>query len=224
MQENKIKLIIFDFDGTLADSVPGIFKTVNIMAKRHNLKVISRNNVINSVGAGIDKFLERIFKNRMKNFDLKNLKNEYVKLYKKNCFYKLKTYKGVKNTLKFLHNKGIINIIISNKLKKFVKKSCVYLGIDRYIKEIYGRGDLKKDKPHPYPIFYVMKKYRVLKNQTLVVGDSKYDCIAAKKAKVSFVFFPYGYGKKEEVKKYKPEYYLKNFNDIIKIISDQKVK
>ncbi len=140
----KIKLIIFDFDGTLADSVPGILRTVNIIAKKYKTGIISKRKVVNSVGAGLDIFLEKIFKDKIKNFDLIKIKKQYVKIYKKNFFYKLKPYKGVKKTLSFLHGKKIINIIISNKLKKFVKKSCIYLGINKYIKEIYGRGDLNR--------------------------------------------------------------------------------
>ncbi len=218
VQKYNIKLIILDFDGTLVDSVPGILKTVNIIAKKYKIKCISKKKVIDAVGAGLDKFLEKIFKNKIKNFDLPKLKKEYVKIYKKNYFYKLRTYKGVKQTLCFLYKKKITNIIISNKLKKFVKKSCKYLNIDKYIKEIFGRGDLEKDKPHPFPIFYVMKKYNISKDQILVVGDSIYDCTAAKKAKVPFVFLTYGYGDKDEILKKNPEYCLDEFSDIKKII------
>ncbi len=218
MKDNKIKLIIFDFDGTLADSVPGIVKTANIIAKKYKIGIISKRKVVNSVGAGLDLFLEKVFKDKLKNFNLKEIKKQYVKIYKNNFFYKLEPYKGVRQTLSFLYRKKIINIIVSNKLKKFVKKSSIYLGINKYIKEIYGRGDLEKDKPHPFPVLYAMKKYNVTKKQVLVVGDSKYDCIAAKKAGVPFVFLTYGYGNNKEVLKEKPDYCFKEFTRIKNIV------
>ncbi len=63
-----------------------------------------------------------------------------------------------------------------------------------------------------------MKKYNALKDEVLLVGDSKYDCIAAKKASVPFVFLTYGYGNKKEVLKEKPDYCFKEFTRIKNII------
>jgi phosphoglycolate phosphatase len=221
--KSKVKLVIWDFDGTIADSVPGIHRTVNLMAKKYKIKMpISKIKVTKSVGAGLDKFLELLFAKEIKKYGLQKIKKDYLKIYRKNYKYGLKLFKGIREVLKKIYKNKILNIIVSNKLRKSVKNSCKYLGINKYIKEIIGRGDLPKDKPHPYPILYLIKKYGLKKNETLFIGDSQYDCEAAKRAKVKFVYLLHGYGDKNEVLKFKPDFILKNAKTLSDIIFAEK--
>jgi phosphoglycolate phosphatase len=216
--KNDYKLIIFDFDGTLVDSVPSIHKTANIMAKQYGMKPISIKKVKTAVGAGLSRFLEDIFREVIKRYGIEKVKSDYVKLYNKNFTYKIKTFSGVKKVLNKLKKNKIIMIILSNKLFYFIKKSCQYVGIDKFFKKIIGRGDLKKDKPDAYPINYISKKYRINKKNILLVGDSQYDAECAARAGVDFFYFNYGYGDKNKTKKFKPTYIGEKMFDLLKVI------
>ena len=123
------KLIIFDFDGTLVDSVPGIHKNANEMAKAYAMKRISKQRVVKSVGAGLNSFLRWVFKPMLKKMTVARLKKDYVERYKNNYKYKAKLYPGVKDTLKYLKKKKIKLVIISNKSREFVDKTNKYVGI-----------------------------------------------------------------------------------------------
>ena len=218
--DTKYNLIIFDFDGTLVDSVPSIHKTANIMAKRYKIKPISVAEVKNAVGAGLGIFLEKIFKKVIDKYGVERIRKDYVNLYKKNFRYKIKTFAGVVITLKTLKEKGIKMLILSNKLFYFIKKSCKYLGIDIYFDEIIGRGDLKKDKPDPYPINYILKKYKIYKKNVLLVGDSQYDAECAFRAGIDFFYLKYGYGDRKKTKRLKPKYIkgkITSLLDVVKI-------
>ncbi len=217
--KKEYKLIIFDFDGTLVDSVPGIYKTANTMAKRYGMKSISIKMVKQAVGAGLGVFLEKIFKDVINKYSLEKIRKDYVKLYKKNFTYKIRLFPDVLKTLKVLKNKRIKMTILSNKLAYFIKKSCKYIGILKFFDEIIGRGDLKKDKPDPYPINYISKKYMISKKNILLVGDSQYDAECAYRAGVDFFYLNYGYGDKEKTKKFKPDYTGKKITSLIKLVN-----
>lgn len=216
--EKKIKVVIFDFDGTLADSVPSIHKTANELAVLYGVKPISMERVVAAVGAGIESFLEWVFPVPAKKLGIKKVKADYVKHYKINHNYRLKAYPGVKAALLKLKKRGIKMSIVSNKLGEFVKSSCKAVGINGFFDSVYGRGDLKKDKPHPYPVQHVMKEYNVSKEEIILVGDSRYDIETAKRAGIKSVYLDYGYDNPKAVKKMKPDYVLSSFKGILKII------
>ncbi|HDQ25289.1 MAG TPA: HAD family hydrolase [bacterium] len=212
------RLIIFDFDGTLVDSVPSIHKNVNQMAKMYSKREVSRKRVIRAVGAGLNAFLTEIFAPETEKMGIERVRRDYIRLYKKNHNYGLKTYPGVRGTLKYLKSKGARLAIISNKLGLFVKSSCSYAGIRRYFSDIIGRGDFKKDKPDPFPVKHLMKKYGVPEKEVLFVGDSSYDVECAKNAGVKSVYLTFGYGDAKKTKALKPDYTFAGFRKIAGLI------
>ncbi len=213
-----IKLIIFDFDGTLVESAPGIWATANAMAKKFGLKPVSKKLVETTVGTGLDNFLEGIFPKQTKELGVEEMIRIYRSIYDVKYKHGLKMFKGVRETLKKLYEEGIILAIVSNKLSRYVKGINEELGIDCYFKDVLGSDNVKKMKPDPYPLKFLMKKYKVKKNETLMVGDSQYDVEAGKRAGCPVFFLRYGYADMKAVRKLKPEYMSGKFSDIIKTV------
>jgi 2-phosphoglycolate phosphatase len=211
------KLVIFDFDGTLADSVPSIHRNINIMAKMYGKPAVPSRRVIGAVGMGIGTMLGQIFKPVIGKMGIDRVRADYVRLYRKNHNYKMRLFPGVKGLLRHLKASGATLMIISNKLGFFVKSSCNYTGIRKYFREIIGRGELKKDKPDPYPVLYAMKKYGATRENTLFVGDSQYDAECAKRAGVRFAYYSKGYGDKKKTLKFRPYVSIKRMDELKKI-------
>lgn len=211
------KLMIFDFDGTLVESAPGILATANAMAAHYGMKKFTLKQVQAAVGTGLDNFIEDMFPDVIKKVSTDKLIKQYRRLYDINYKKGLKMFKGVKETLKELKSKGIKLAIVSNKLSQYVKGINEELGIDGYFDIILGSESVPKRKPHPYPLNLLMKKYKIDKSQTLMIGDSQFDVEAGKRAGCFTFFLTYGYADLKVVNKLNPDFKSPRFSDIKKL-------
>jgi len=216
--EQKYKMIIFDFDGTLADTLGGILATANIMAKIFKTKPYTRKKIALTIGTGLDSFLNGLFPAEYRRRGAAEMIKIYRKIYDGEFKAGLKVFPGVADTLKYLKNKGIKMIIVSNKLKRYVEDIVKLLKLDSYFEEVMGSAEQKLMKPHPWAIGYYMKKYKAAKHETMMVGDSQYDVEAGKRAGVVTVFLSHGYADMKIVNRLKPEYYLDSIKKIKGIV------
>ena len=96
-------------------------------------------------------------------------------------------YPGVRDTLKWLHKQGVEMALITNKPERFVAPLLDQMKIGRYFKWIIGGDTLPQKKPDPAALFFVMKMANIPASQSLFVGDSRSDVLAAKAAGVKCV-------------------------------------
>lgn len=216
--ENKFKLVIFDFDGTLVDSAPGIHATANAMAKLYGEPPVSMKKVTREVGTGLDNFIAGIFPAQTKKYSMKSMIKTYRRIYDNKFMTGLIIFPEVKETLDYLHKKGIKLAVVSNKLKRYVVDINRRVGIQKYFDVVLGSADVKRKKPDPYPINLLVKKYGVSRDETMLVGDSKYDMEAGHRAGVHKFFLTYGYAVKKEVEKFRPDSVSGRFGDIKKLV------
>jgi phosphoglycolate phosphatase len=99
----------------------------------------------------------------------------------------------VRDTLKWLHKQGVAMALITNKPERFVAPLLDQMKIGRYFKWIIGGDTLPQKKPDPAALFFVMKMANIPASQSLFVGDSRSDVLAAKAAGVKCVALSYGY-------------------------------
>lgn len=102
-------------------------------------------------------------------------------------------YPGVRSTLKWLHKQGVEMALITNKPERFVAPLLDQMKIGRYFRWIIGGDTLPQKKPDPAALFFVMKMANIPASQSLFVGDSRSDVLAAKAAGVKCVALSYGY-------------------------------
>ncbi|MBN2754404.1 MAG: HAD-IIIA family hydrolase [Candidatus Goldbacteria bacterium] len=212
------KLMIFDFDGTLVESAPGILATANAMAEHYGMKKFTMEQVHSAVGTGLDDFIEDLFPDVLKKVSMDKMIKQYRNLYNLNYKKGLIMFKGVRETLKELKAKGVKLAIVSNKLSHYIKGINEELCIDSYFDIILGSESVRKRKPHPYPLNLLMKKFKIDKSETLMIGDSQFDIEAGKRAGCFTFFLTYGYADNSLVDKMKPDFKSKNFMDIIKLL------
>ena len=198
------KIIIFDLDGVLINSLKNMEISWSLVSRKYNLN-ISFNKYKKNIGLPFESILKnlKIKKNK------KKIKNSYSYYSKKN-FDKIKLYPNVIRVLKYLTDKDYITAVITSKDKIRTKKVIKLFKLK--FKYIYSPNNLIKSKPYPDQILKIMKKEKIKKKNCFYIGDMVIDANFAKNAGVNFVFASYGY----ETKKVKSKIKLVSFKDLKK--------
>ena len=203
----KIKLIIFDLDGVLINSKNNMRFAWNAVLKKFKLNV-SFNEYFKYIGIPFEEILTK-FKIHVKYH--KKIKNIFSTASIKNI-KKINLYPNVINVIDLLKKTNIKLSIVTSKDKLRSKKIVKRLKIN--INQIFSPEKTLRGKPHPDQLIKSLKINQVKPEEAIYVGDTKFDFMAAKKAKIKFLYANYGYGK------YLPTYKFKinSFREILKLI------
>ena len=218
------KLIIFDFDGTLIDSGPDLALAVNYMLKSLGFKTFSQDIIHGWIGNGAQTLVKRALVGKYdisedietKLFD-KALKI-FLDFYEKNVCVKTIVYPNVEKTLKSLKKFGFVLAIVTNKPFAFIKPILTNLNLDSYFEYYLGGDSLSLKKPNPEPLLHICKKLSLHVEQSVMVGDSKNDIIAAQRANMQSIAVSYGYNYGEDIAIYKPDIVVDDIYEIVEIL------
>lgn len=218
-----IKLVITDIGGTLIKTDKAIIACIKKSFKQNNVSLGSKKDMLSSFGVSIyDYILSYIPKNKYsdekKRERLANkIYNDFNKLFPKIVLKKFKVISGVIETLNEIKSKGIKIAVISCMKKKEVKEILSILKFKEF-DIIYGLEDYKLKRPNPKGLNMIMKKLKVKSSEVIYVGDSVADIQMAKNAKIKSVAVKTGLQKNSFLKKENPDFLIKSFKEIKKII------
>ncbi|MBH3428577.1 phosphoglycolate phosphatase [Pseudomonas alkylphenolica] len=191
------KLVMFDLDGTLIDSVPDLAAAVDHMLLEMGRQPAGLEAVRHWVGNGAPVLVRRALAGGLDHAGVDEDEAEkglalFMQAYADNHQLTV-VYPGVRDTLKWLHKQGVEMALITNKPERFVGPLLDQMKIGRYFRWIIGGDTLPQKKPDPAALLFVMKMAGVPAEQALFVGDSRSDVLAAKAAGVKCVGLSYGY-------------------------------
>ncbi len=195
------KIILFDLDGTLIDSTDAIVGTFYYTFEKLNFQFEGNQKDIKSViGYPLDVMYEQLGVPTNQVWD-------FVDCYKQ----RYRTISLEQTTLLPNAKKALIEAskfarlgIVTTKTTQYTIPLLEDMDIMKYFETIIGRQEVINPKPDPEPIFKAMENMDVTKSnyKIFMIGDTKLDLIAAKKANIQGVGVLCGYGTKEELEKY----------------------
>ena len=194
-----IKLIIFDLDGTLVDSLADLTDAVNFMRVQFGLAGLSMAEVKTLVGEGAGRLVEKA----LQGFDPESLQlglEHFLDFNFRHIVDKTVFYPGVSETLELLKERGYLLAVASNKSEALCRNMLAVLGVDHLFGTILGADSVSERKPSPAPIIHLMRLFAVNADETVMIGDSINDITAGKSAGVLTIGCNYGYGTAEELR------------------------
>lgn len=227
---NNKKLIIFDLDGTLIDSAPDLALALNYMLERIGRESFSEEIINTWVGNGAQTLVKRALLGK-KELDeevdallFENALQIFLDHYEANVCVNTFLYPKVKETLEYLQSKNYLLSIVTNKPFKFVKPILESLEIEELFHDYIGADSLERKKPDPMPLEYMCEKFSIAIEDTLMVGDSKNDILAAQALNMHSVGVSYGYNYAEPISVHNPTYIVDDFSKIAELLTGERVE
>lgn len=192
----KYKLIIFDLDGTILDTLEDLTDSVNYALDKFGYPERTIDEVRAFVGNGIYKLIERAVPLNTGKEDIQRVFSAFDCHYKLNNSHKTKPYHGIVRLIDKLKEKGMLLAVVSNKAQPAVTALC-----NNYFKGkfdvVFGEREGIPKKPSPQAVNEVISLLDVLPEQTLYVGDSDVDILTAKNAGIDLCTVTWGFRTKE---------------------------
>ncbi|MCK3655316.1 phosphoglycolate phosphatase [Pasteurellaceae bacterium Macca] len=219
----KFKLIGFDLDGTLVNSLPDLALSLNSAFAEVGLPQAPEELVLTWIGNGADVLFAKglAWTGKSETFseeEIQHLKKRFGHFYGENVCTISKLYPNVKDTLEALHAQGYLLAVVTNKPTKHVQPVLKAFGLEHLFVEALGGQSLPAIKPHPAPLYYLCGKFGLYPNEILFVGDSKNDILAAQQAGCASVGLTYGYNYNIPIEESNPDYVCQDFGEILNIV------
>ncbi|MBM3421703.1 MAG: HAD family hydrolase [Chlorobi bacterium] len=205
------RLLIFDFDGTLADSEASIIESLELVARDLDLPGVDRAGARQSIGLPLERTI-------MAGLScVPELVPEAVELYRKHykeaAFSKTCLYPGVKETLDWLR-KDYLLAVASSKSRQGLLDMMQHLVINGYFSFIAGAQDVVQGKPAPDMVLLALETLNIPAEKSLVVGDTVYDIEMGKRALADTCAVTYGNNSATELRRLDPTYIIDVFEDV----------
>jgi len=216
------KAIHFDLDGTLIDSVPDLTLAVNAMLEKLGRDTFDEKTIRYWVGNGAHTLVKRALLG-MREIEEKKVEEHYfnealslfLEAYTLVLCKATKPYPEVVETLDVLQAKGYRLSIVTNKPVQFVKPILQELKLSTLIECFLGGDSLEKKKPDPLPLQTLCKTMGVTIGESVMVGDSKNDILAANACGMQSIGVRYGYNYGEAIEHYHPTVAVDHFSKIL---------
>ena len=186
----KKQLIIFDLDGTLAETRQDLAAGINLMRTHYALPPLDVETVTDYIGNGVRALVERSLQGMDVDVDEALALNK--KFYAERMFDETHLYPGVEEGLKKLSGHALA--VLSNKPGDPTRAILKHLGVDNLFFRMLGGGDLPNLKPAPDGIEALMEESGISKENTWMIGDHHTDLEVAHNAGVKSGFVTYGIG------------------------------
>ena len=193
------KVIIFDLDGTLLDTLQDLQMSVNFALSHFDYPNRTLEQVRKDIGNGVAKLIERSIPGGICNENYAKCLEIFKEHYRQNYNNFTVAYEGVPTLVSQLIKEGYTVTVATNKIIDIAKilLDTHYQGLFSYIE---GDNVEVKKKPDPNMINNILDHYQITRDEALYIGDTNVDEETATNANVDYILVTYGYRTIEEIK------------------------
>lgn len=213
-----MKLVILDFDGTLADTAGVIIKTMQATIRELGLPERTDGQCAAMIGLRLVEIPAALYPECTIDGDL------YAQTYRRlfhifNTDDAVKLYPHVLETLNELKSRGFILTIASSRSRSSLTDYITNLHLTDTISYVLGADDVKDGKPNPEPVNRTLKEFGIKPEEAIVVGDTVFDIQMGKNAGTRTCGVTYGNGSRESLKD--ADWIIEDFGQLLDILDNK---
>ena len=195
----KIKLIIFDFDGTLGDTRANIIMTMQETMRVLGYPLAGEEAIAATIGLTLEDGFRELFPGLTER-DILRCADVYRNLFEKNRRKMIPTlFPHVKETLNLLKERGYILSVASSRQSVSLRGFLHDMSVEDCISYILGADNVEKSKPDPEPVLKTLRELGIPAEESLVVGDMPVDIIMGLRAGAATCGVTYGNSSRDDL-------------------------
>lgn len=212
------KVVMLDFDGTLARTIPAILHASEKMLNMHGYEM-DPVQVERNFGLALPEAF-RCFANddSIDDKTMEQMVMEYNTIYRNECEPLIELFDGVADTLATLKRAGVTLLIASNNIREVLERLTTQLDIAQYFDGIICADDVVNAKPAPDIALLALERYNIKGSEVLVVGDSTYDMDMGREAGCDLCGVSFGSHTPKMLREKGAKYIIDNFLELPKIV------
>ncbi|WP_109481998.1 HAD-IA family hydrolase [Paraburkholderia sp. C35] len=185
--------ILFDLDGTLADTAPDLAAAVNKMRHERGLEMVPLEQLRPLASAGARGLLGGAFGIGPDHHDYASMRDEFLANYEADLCIETLLFPGISEILDDLDARGVRWGIVTNKVSRLTEPLVAQLGLDTRAGCVVSGDTTPHSKPHPAPLLHAAKELDLAPERIVYVGDDLRDIQAGFAAGMVTVAAAYGY-------------------------------
>ena len=188
-----IKAVLFDLDGTLADTAPDLGHALNRQRIDRNLSPLPIELIRVEASTGARGLLRLGFQIKLGDSGYEAMREEFLNFYEERLCHDTHLFPGIAELLDELDARNLLWGIVTNKPGRFTNPLLQQLGLSSRAACVISGGDTAKYKPHPEPLLTAIRALAVAPDECIYLGDDVRDVEASLAAGIEPIIAKYGY-------------------------------
>ncbi len=218
LRPDSVRLIIFDWDGTLMDSETQIVHAMNGAIDDMGLEKRTVDQCRNIIGLGLKEAVDALYPGRDAAF-----RQQFIECYRHHWFsiaHTSELFPGAGETLRLLKESGFLLAVATGKGRAGLDKVLLNTGLE----DVFSAtrcADETQSKPHPQMLSEILQELDTESHQALMVGDTEYDLLMAINAGINSVAVSYGVHERERLMQHRPLVCLDNISELVDWLAEE---
>jgi N-acetyl-D-muramate 6-phosphate phosphatase len=188
-----IKAVLFDLDGTFADTAPDLARALNVMRAARNLPPVPVDATRPVTSTGARGLLRVGFGLTPEHPEYAAMREEFLEIYARKLCVDTRIFPGMSELLESIEARGIKWGIVTNKVERLARPLIEELQLDTRCGCVIGGDTAAVTKPHPAPLLAAARVLDIQPQACVYVGDDRRDVEAGRAAGMKTIAVRYGY-------------------------------
>ena len=215
-------LLVFDWDGTLVDSIERIVSSLQYASKQAAGLDVSETQAKNVIGLGLTEAITKLHPELETNHQVTEIADVYRQHYLYDNAVPAPLFTGVNNLLDRLREQGHTLAISTGKSRIGLEQSMAEHKMAEYFTSTRCAGE-NKSKPHPEMLHEILNELNFSAAEALMIGDSEHDLKMANNANMKCIGVTHGVHNAITLKKHNPLVCLNNITDLSDFLNHNKL-